>query len=57
MFTVRSIAKINVDPGKSLAIKENSTRSEELYKYWDIEITGRSFLYKQVKIPTQKLCN
>ncbi|XP_055845022.1 tRNA pseudouridine synthase-like 1 [Episyrphus balteatus] len=49
MFSIRSISDIKVYPGRSLAVHPDATRAESLYNYWDLEISGRSFLYKQVR--------
>uniref|UniRef100_A0A1A9W4L1 tRNA pseudouridine synthase n=1 Tax=Glossina brevipalpis TaxID=37001 RepID=A0A1A9W4L1_9MUSC len=49
MFTVRDINEINVKRGKTTAVGVNSELAESLYNYWDIEIKGKSFLYKQVR--------
>uniref|UniRef100_A0A1B0FA01 tRNA pseudouridine synthase n=1 Tax=Glossina morsitans morsitans TaxID=37546 RepID=A0A1B0FA01_GLOMM len=49
MFTVRNIDEINVKPGKTVAVGSNAELAESLYNYWDIEIKGKSFLYKQVR--------
>lgn len=49
MFSVRSISDIKVYPGRSLAVHLDAERAEALYNYWNLEIFGRSFLYKQVR--------
>lgn len=49
MFTVRQIDSINIKKGQTLATASNAVKALELYEYWDIEITGKSFLYKQVR--------
>ncbi|XP_037934967.1 tRNA pseudouridine synthase-like 1 [Teleopsis dalmanni] len=48
-FTVRRIEKISIKPGKTLAIGVNTALAQDLYDFWDIEIKGKSFLYKQVR--------
>lgn len=49
MFSVRSISDIKVYPGRSLAVHFDADRADSLYNYWNLEIYGRSFLYKQVR--------
>ncbi|XP_055911492.1 tRNA pseudouridine synthase-like 1 [Eupeodes corollae] len=49
MFSIRSISDIKVYPGRSLAVHLDADKAESLYNYWDLEISGRSFLYKQVR--------
>ncbi|XP_058982334.1 tRNA pseudouridine synthase-like 1 isoform X1 [Musca domestica] len=49
MFTVRRIDEINIKPGRSACTGVNAKLAEELYDYWDIEVKGKSFLYKQVR--------
>lgn len=49
MFCIRSISDIKVNPGRSLAVHLNAERADSLYNYWNLEISGRSFLYKQVR--------
>lgn len=49
MFTVRHISEIHIKPGRPACTGPNAELAQDKYNYWDIEVTGRSFLYKQVR--------
>lgn len=48
-FTWRRIDEIRLSPGQSIVTQFSKEKTKSLYNYWDIEIKGRSFLYKQVR--------
>lgn len=48
-FTWRRIDEIRIIPGKPIVTQFSEEKTKSLYNYWDIEIMGRSFLYKQVR--------
>lgn len=48
-FALREIKEISINPGKTLTTQENSSRTQELYNFYDIRFLGRSFVYRQVR--------
>lgn len=48
MYTIRKIDEITIEPGRPLTTT-TTDRNPDLYNYWDIQLKGRSFLYKQVR--------
>jgi len=49
MFSVRTLDSITLTEGKSQATLFSRSKAEETYTYFDILISGRSFLYRQVR--------
>lgn len=47
MYTIRKIDEISISPGRPLTT--SLSKKEDLYNYWDVKLSGRSFLYKQVR--------
>lgn len=47
-FCMRSIRDISINPSEPVCTKVAKICAESKYNYWDIEITGKSFLYRQV---------
>lgn len=47
MYTIRKIDDISIAPGRPLTT--SLSKKADLYNYWDIQLKGRSFLYKQVR--------
>lgn len=47
MYTLRKIDSISIAPGRPLITSQS--KKADLYNYWDIQLKGRSFLYKQVR--------
>lgn len=48
-FTWRNIDEISISPGLPNVTQFSDEKAKSLYNYWDINIKGRSFLYKQVR--------
>lgn len=47
-FTMRNIKDISITPSEAVCTKVAKDCAESKYNYWNIEVTGRSFLYRQV---------
>lgn len=47
MYTIRKIDEIKITQGRPLTT--SLSPKTDLYNYWDIQLKGRSFLYKQVR--------
>lgn len=48
-FTMRRIDAISIEPAAAVTTTLAKQCAEQAYDYWNIEITGRSFLYRQVR--------
>lgn len=48
-FSLRSISHISIEPARPTCNALHTARATETYDYWDITVTGRSFLYRQVR--------
>ncbi|GAB0090803.1 tRNA pseudouridine synthase [Sergentomyia squamirostris] len=48
-FALRRIDEITIDPGQALTTQPNLSRTRDLYDFYDIRVTARSFVYRQVR--------
>ncbi|XP_037907028.1 tRNA pseudouridine synthase-like 1 isoform X2 [Hermetia illucens] len=48
-FTLRTIDSLTVEQGRSCSSGISARRAEKFYNYYDITISGRSFLHNQVR--------
>lgn len=48
-FPLRSISHISIDPATPTCHQHSQPQASATYDYWDIRISGRSFLYRQVR--------
>lgn len=47
-FAVRRISSIELRPSICSVLPCNTTRASKDFHYWELELTGKSFLYRQV---------
>lgn len=48
-FSLRTISDIRIEPALPACNALHTIRATDVYDYWDITVTGRSFLYRQVR--------
>lgn len=48
-FSVRSISDISIEAAQPACHQFHQSIASEYYDYWNINVTGRSFLYRQVR--------
>lgn len=48
-FPLRSISAISIEPAAPSCHQLSQSEATATYDYWDIRISGRSFLYRQVR--------
>lgn len=48
-FTRRSISHISIDAAQPVCNPSNAERANSIYDFWNISMTGRSFVYRQVR--------
>lgn len=48
-FTIRIIYDISIKRSESATTVYNRTKTNDFYDYYDIQVTGKSFLYRQVR--------
>lgn len=51
-FAYRSISDISLEPSKPCVNSFAWPAASSEYNYWDLKVTARSFLYRQVTIKT-----
>lgn len=48
-FSLRSISHISIEPAQPACNQFHQSIASGCYDYWNINVTGRSFLYRQVR--------
>lgn len=49
MYTIRRLTSVSIKPTQSCASSFNFKTASDHYNYYDIEVAGKSFLYRQVR--------